>query len=94
MVNEEKIEVPWDNLCNIYPQNFVVGITTQRILRSEMKMDRMRDEEVLQAKIIVYKEQGSERAGKFEELKEVQDSEMTEKDGYAQIGGRTWKDRE
>lgn len=53
-----------------------------------------RDEEVLQAKITVYKEQGSERAGKFEELKEVQDGEMTEEDGYAQIGGRTWKDRE
>lgn len=92
MVNDEKIEVAWDNLCNIYPQNFVVGITTQRLLRLEMKM--YRDEEVLQAKITVYKEQGSERAGKFEELKEVQDGEMTEEDGYAQIGGRTWKDRE
>lgn len=94
MVNDEKIEVAWDNLFNIYPQNFVVGITTQRLIRSEMKMDRMRGQDVLQAKIIVYKEQGSERAGKFEELKEVHDGEMTEEDGYAQIGGRTWKDRE
>lgn len=46
-------------------------------------MDRMRDEEVLQAKIIVCKEQVSERTGKFEELEEVQDGEMTEEEEYA-----------
>lgn len=52
----------------------------------------MRDEEVLQAKIIVCKEQVSEDR-KFKELEEVQDGEMTEEEEML-IWGRTWKDRE